>query len=314
MALTVTFGNGGAATVFDLQSVEAQNANALDDSTQKHETTDQSGSAIESGPVAVNGGVVDISFNQDTNAFNFDVVGKWNSVKNVLAESDSAENVYFKDFVQADVHLQGNGASTVEILNVKRANVSTGAGNDTVTISLLSNDNTWVNAVKIDTGAGNDTITVKSGVGLNAPGSQGITGATAFNGGNGFTDGRSTAVDIKAGAGDDKIDLSNTNLKSSTVEGGTGVDHIIASGGADNFVFHLGDMAKTLATDVIEGFDVAKDKLSLLGTSEGNWTVKFLEDTGDTIVKYIGNDSHKGEMIVLSGVDASAHLHDWFTV
>jgi hypothetical protein len=314
MALTVTFGNGGAATVFDLQSVEAQNANALDDSTQKHETTDQNGPVLESGPVAVNGGVVDISFNPDTNAFNFDVVGKWNSVKNVLAESNSAENVYFKDFVQADVHLGGEGASTVEILNVKRANVSTGGGNDTVTISLLSNDKTWVNAVTVDSGAGNDTITIKSGVAFNAAGAGatgGITGASVINGGKGIVDGSNASVTINAGAGNDTIDLSGVNLKSSTVIGGLGADHMIASGGADTFVFKLGDMAASLATDVIEGFNAAVDRIKVEGTVADDWSVDHFK--GDTILSYIGSaEGHQDETIILKGNIVSDH-HGWFT-
>jgi hypothetical protein len=314
MALTVTFGNGGAATVFDLQSEEARNANALDDSTQKHETTDQNGPVLESGPVAVNGGVVDISFNPDTNAFNFDVVGKWNSVKNVLAESNSAENVYFKDFVQADVHLRGDGASTVEILNVKRANVSTGGGNDTVTISLLSNDKSWVNAVTVDSGAGNDTITIKSGVAFNAAGADapgGITGANVVNGGKGVVDGSNASVIINAGAGNDTIDLSGVNLKSSTVIGGLGADHMIASGGADTFVFKLGDMAASLATDVIYGFNAAVDRIKVEGTTADDWSVDHFK--GDTILSYIGSaDGHQDETIILKGNIVSDH-HGWFT-
>ena len=316
--LAVTFGNGGASNVSDLLSIDAQNSNALDDSTQQHETTNGNGSSIGSGPVTVGGpgvgGEVALSFDPEANAFVFDVVGKWNSVRNVLAQSDSAENVYFKDFVQADVHLGGSSASSVEILNVKRANVSTGAGNDTVTISLLTNDSSWVNAVAVNTGAGNDTITIKSGVGFkdgSDAGTGGITGATAFNGGNGFTDGRYTTVDIKAGAGNDTVDLSGVNLKSSTVEGGTGIDHLIASSGADTFVFHLGDMAKSIITDTIDGFNATMDKLKLVGTVENDWTAT--DFGGDAVVQYVGADlAHKGETIVLSNVDAGG-FHNWFT-
>ncbi|MBB3595741.1 hypothetical protein FHX08_006158 [Rhizobium sp. BK529] len=317
--LTVTFGNGGASTVFDLQSIDAQNNSALDNSTQKQEVSDQNGSTLQSGSVNVGvapvsgsgtGGNVAVNFDAATNSFNFDVVGKWNSVKNVLAQSDSAENVYFKDFVQADVHLGGTTASTVEILNVKRANVTTGSGNDTVTISLLSNDKNWVNAATVDTGAGNDTITIKAGQSLNAIG--GISGATAVNGGNGVTDGSNSSVIINAGAGDDTIDLHGVNLKSSTVIGGTGVDHMIASGGADTFVFKLGDMAASLVTDVIEGFNAAVDKVKVEGTTADDWSVAHF--AGDTIISYTGSTpGHDGESIILKGNIAS-DIHNWFTV
>lgn len=316
--LTVTFGNGGASTVADLTSIDATSNSALDGSTQKLQSSNQDGTSLQSGNVAVGvapvagsgtGGLVGINYDQLTNSFNFDVLGKWNSVKNVLADSDSAANVYFKDFVQADVHLRGDTASTVEILNVKRANVSTGAGNDTVTISLVSNDSGWVNAATVDTGAGNDTITIKAGQSLNAIG--GVTGAAVVNGGNGVTDGSNSSIAINAGAGDDTIDLHGVNLKSSTVTGGTGVDHMIASGGADTFVFNLGDMAKSFITDTIDGFNTTMDKLKLVGTVEGDWSASTVD--GDAIIKYTGAElAHQGEKIILSNVDASG-FHSWFT-
>ncbi|MGW9950559.1 hypothetical protein J2W92_005921 [Rhizobium leguminosarum] len=316
--LTVTFGNGGASTVADLKSIDATNHSALDDGTQKQQSSNEDGTTLQSGDVTVGvapvagsgtGGLVGINYDQSTNSFNFDVLGKWNSVKNVLAESDSAANVYFKDFVQADVHLGGNAASTVEILNVKRVNVSTGGGNDTVTVSLLSNDNSWVNAGTIDTGAGNDTVTIKSGQTLTAVG--GVSGAHAVNGGNGVVDGSNMSLVINTGAGDDTIDLHGVNLKSSVITGGTGVDHIVASGGADTFVFNLGDMAKSFITDTIEGFNTAMDKLKLVGTAESDWSAATID--GDAIIKYTGAEvAHQGEKIILSNVDASG-FHNWFT-
>ncbi|MGG2478614.1 M10 family metallopeptidase C-terminal domain-containing protein, partial [Rhizobium sp. BR5] len=78
------------------------------------------------------------------------------------------------------------------------------------------------------------------------------------------TDGSFTSVKIDAGAGNDEIDLSGVKLASSLVTGGKGIDQIIASGGADTFVFNLGDMAKSLATDTIANFDAAMDKLKLV--------------------------------------------------
>jgi hypothetical protein len=314
--LTVTFGNGGAPT---LQSLDAQNHIALDSATEKQEVTDQNGSSLQSGSVAVDGapvggsgtgGNVNVSFDAATNSFNFDVAGKWNSVKNVLAESDSAENVHFRDFVQADVHLGGTTGSTVEILNVKRSNVSTGSGNDTVTISLLSNDKGWVNAATVDTGDGNDTITIKAGQALSTIG--GISGASAVNNGNGITDGSNSSVIINAGAGDDKIDLSGVNLKSSTVIGGTGIDHMVASGGADTFVFKLGDMAASFATDVIQGFNASVDRIKVEGTTADDWTVDHLK--GDTILSYNGAEAaHHDETIILKG-NIAQDIHSWFTV
>ncbi|MCA2372505.1 MULTISPECIES: M10 family metallopeptidase C-terminal domain-containing protein [Agrobacterium] len=315
MALTVTFGNGGASTVSSLTNLVDQEAyELLTEST----TQTKIGSSLDTGVVNVGavtvpgsgtGGKVDVGYNAGTNGFTFDVSSAWNSVKNALAKSDSSENLSFKDFVQVDVHLGGTGSSSVEVLNAKRGNISTGAGNDTVVLSVVSNDKGWVNAFNIDTGAGNDTITVKAGTAFNDASGSGIVGTQAVNGGAGVTDGSFTSVKIDAGEGNDTIDLSGVKLASSLVTGGKGIDHIIASSGADTFVFNLGDMAKSLATDTITGFNASMDKLKLVGTTISNWTLSNFDD--DTILSYNVDGAHKGEKIVVSGVHLTGS--DWFT-
>ncbi|EMS98740.1 rhizobiocin [Agrobacterium tumefaciens str. Cherry 2E-2-2] len=312
MALKVTFGNGGAASVSSLTNLVDQEAyKLLTESTAQV----KNGSSIDSGVVNVGavsvpgtgaGGTVDVGYDPSSNGFKFDVSSAWNSVKNALAQSDTSENLIFKDFVQVDVHLGGTGSSTVEVLNAKRGNISTGAGNDTVTVSVVSNDKAWVNAFNIDTGAGNDTIVVKAGTAFDG----GVAaGTNVVNGGAGVTDGSFTSVKIDAGAGNDSIDLSGVNLASSLVTGGKGIDHIKASGGADTFVFNLGDMAKSSATDSIEGFDASMDKLKLVGTTIDNWAVRI--DDSDTILTYNVTGEHKGEKIVVAGVHLTGS--DWFT-
>ncbi|CUX32298.1 M10 family metallopeptidase C-terminal domain-containing protein [Agrobacterium fabrum] len=316
MALKVTFGNGGAASVSSLTSLIDQEAyKLLTESTAQV----KNGSSMETGSVNVGsvsvpgtgaGGTVDVGYDASANAFKFDVSSAWNSVKNALAQSDTSENLIFKDFVQVDVHLGGTGSSNVDVSNAKRGNISTGAGNDTVTVSVVSNDKNWVNAFNIDTGAGNDTIVVKAGTAFNEAGAGGITaGTNVVNGGAGVTDGSFTSVKIDAGAGDDKIDLSGVNLASSLVTGGKGVDKIVASGGADTFVFNLGDMAKSLATDTIANFDATMDKLKLVNTTIDNWAVTTIDN--DTILSYNVSGDHKGEKIILSNVHLTGN--DWFT-
>ena len=309
MALKVTFGNGGAYTVASLTNlVDQETYKLLDEATTQTKT----GSSLNSGIVqAAPGAKIAVGYNADTNSFNFDVTTAWNSVKNVLAKSDTSENLSFKDIVHVDVHLGGTGSSNVEVLNAKRGNISTGSGNDTVTVSLVSNEKFWSNAFNVDTGAGNDTITFKAGKSFNDTSAEGTGGilAQAVKGGAGVTDGSFTNVTINAGAGDDKIDLSGVKLASSLVTGGTGIDRIIASGGADTFVFNLGDMAKSIVTDTINGFNASMDKLKLVGTTIGDWTVSTYE--ADTILSYNVDGAHKGEKIVLSGVHLTGS--DWFT-
>lgn len=310
MALKVTFGNGGAHTVASLTNlIDQETYKLLDEATTQTKT----GSSLNSGIVqAAPGAKIAVGYNADSNSFNFDVTTAWNSVKNVLAKSDTSENLSFKDFVHVDVHLGGTGSSNVEVLNAKRGNISTGSGNDTVTVSLVSNENFWANTFNVDTGAGNDTITFKAGKAFNdtsAEGTGGIASTPAMNGGAGVTDGSFTTVKINAGAGDDKIDLSGVKLASSLVAGGTGIDQIVASGGADTFVFNLGDMTKSIVTDTITRFDTSMDKLKLVGTTIGDWTVSTFE--ADTILSYNVDGAHKNEKIVLSNVHLTGS--DWFT-
>ncbi len=293
MALKVTFGNGGAASVSSLTSLIDQEAyKLLTESTAQV----KNGSTLDSGAVSVGavavagtgaGGTVDVGYDPNANGFTFDVSSAWNSVKNALAQSDTSENLKFKDFVQVDVHLGGTGSSTVEVLNAKRGNITTGAGNDTITVKAGA--------------AFNDT---------SAAGTGGLAANTgAVNGGAGVTDGSYTSVKIDAGAGNDSIDLSGVKLASSLVTGGKGIDHIIASGGADTFVFNLGDMAKSFATDTIEGFNASMDKLKLVGTVIDNWAVSTFDN--DTVLSYNVTGEHKGEKIILSGVHLTGS--DWFT-
>ncbi|MNT99294.1 hypothetical protein D3C72_2421100 [compost metagenome] len=68
-------------------------------------------------------------------------------------------------------------------------------------------------------------------------------------------------------------------------------------------------MAKSFATDTIEGFNAAVDKLKLVGTVIDNWAVSTIDN--DTILSYNVTGEHKGEKIVLSGVHLTGS--DWFT-
>lgn len=309
MAFTVQFGNGGAATVADLTKSAATVKDLLTEETAA--TTNPLGQAFPTSNVAVQGGGnVGVGFDTSLNGFSFDVAGAWNSVKNVLAVSDTAQTISVKDFVHADILLGGTGNSTVEVLNVKRGNVVTGDGNDNVHLSLLSNDSGWVNETVIKTGKGDDKIVITQGQSLKDIGGL-VNAPAASNGGNGVTNGSNTSVYIDAGDGNDTIDLSAVTLKSSTVIGGKGKDLMIASGGADTFVFNLGDMTKkTLATDTIVGFDTAVDKLHLKGTSASDWAFSDLD--GSTVVSYnkIGSE-HFGEKIVLEDVLITSAPSSW---
>lgn len=252
--LSVSFGNGGSAlqqALVDTDPNFVGVTKALDAGGVA--ATALSGGSVGNGinSVAAAGGLVLVDFDEDSNAFNFDVAGKWNSVKNALAVSDHAADLTFKDFVHVDVYLGNGGDSSVEIDNAKRGNVVTGTGNDTIDVSLLTNNNDWSNHFEISTGKGSDTITFSKGE---------IALAQAAL--NSVVDGHFTTVTIDAGAGNDTIDLSGVRLKSADVTGGAGNDTILASAGADTF--HYGLQAKgTSGFDVISGFNGNADHIDL---------------------------------------------------
>lgn len=195
MAFTITFGNGGNASATKIDS------SFLDGSTETTTGAPSAGvgSVVDNSTISVagssssvgNGGTVAVDFDADTNAFAFDVVGKWNSVKDVEVVGTTA-NIALSDFVHADVTLTGNGGSSVSVLNTKRGNITTGGGDDTVHLTLLTNDAGWQNTFAIKTGAGNDTIVIGNG--------------TAMSGAK-VADGSLTTVTIEGGAGNDSITL-----------------------------------------------------------------------------------------------------------
>jgi Ca2+-binding RTX toxin-like protein len=262
MALKVSFGNGGNAKQ---TALTMEDPNYVGDdlglnggSVTSGQAQDGVGPVVpgESVPVSqVNvpnggsgtGGSVDVAYNTASNAFEFDVSGAWNSVKNVLVESDTAANIVLNDFVHADVYFGGTGNSSVEIHNVKRGNIETGSGNDSVLVSLSTNDNSWQNLFDVDTGAGNDTITFRQGD---------QTGIAKT------VDGRHTTVTIDAGAGSDVVDLSGLNLKLATINGGAGNDQFTGSNGKDTYVYNAiegGNNGRDLITD----FQVGTDSIQL---------------------------------------------------
>jgi hypothetical protein len=87
-----------------------------------------------------------------------DMVGAWNSVKNVAVTSDEATNFALLGLVHVDaaLGLGSDRGSVVEIVGAKRGNVATGRGDDRIDIQVAGNEASWSNAF-IASGAGDDT-------------------------------------------------------------------------------------------------------------------------------------------------------------
>ena len=169
----------------------------------------------------------------------------WNAIKNAVVTSPSNGVVTVNNFVDAEITLGGTGASNVTATQAKRGTITTGAGDDTVSVSAYSNGTTD-NVMTIATGAGNDTIT--------------------------FGGASNTRTAITAGDGADTIRI--TGQAGGTMNAGAGADRIIdqstgaltLTGGADADVFEF--MAGAHAT--ITDFQAGIDSIVLRGVSASN--------------------------------------------
>lgn len=290
MSLKVQFGTGGHKDLDTLigdlaQSVDALNTGPLDetagdlpDLNVKEITPVASTGQLHSAP----GGDVDIiaySTTPGQTTYAFDVAGDWNTVKNFYATSEEVAYLHVKDFVHVDIDIRDDThflspGSRIQIDNVKRGNVTTGSGNDEITISLLSNDEGWVNTFSVYSGTGNDRIIFNSGNISNAGETDNdknwIAGAS---GTKAVTDGSYTDLFIDAGAGYDFIDLRAVNPKSTTIIGGGG-DQIYLSGGSskDTIIVNPGEALQNYAGVQIWGFKLAEDTLKLHGNAE-DWEI-----------------------------------------
>lgn len=264
MPVQMSFGNGGNALQRSLSSTDphyvgdafALNGGTLASSaitsgeTSVGETLTSTqlsvGAVTVPGGTSSAGGNVGFSF-QDA-FFIITAVDGWNTVKNAKIVSDQALNLRLVDFVQTDVVVTDSSASNIIVQNAKRGNFTTDGGNDTISITLRTNNNDWQNSFDIHAGGGNDTITIGKG-----------------SGGGYITDGRFTSVAIDAGSGNDNIDLSAVKLKSASITGGAGNDVMTGSKGAD--LYNYGIIAGgNSGNDVINSFSYSGGDRIHLGT------------------------------------------------
>lgn len=333
MALTVSFGNGGTAsstTLFDADTKTGGLATnggtvATDDTKRGEVFPDSVPESVDVAPqpTAINvpgggtgsGGTVALDFLGG--AFNFDVVGAWNSVKNAeakLVKADAndtlhGEKVSFSDFVHVDVDfsnaelvlgkngpIAGSADSSVSIENVKRVNVLTGLGNDTIDISLSSNSNDWQNIANVKSGSGDDTITLRSGAVTisDNPADKAST--------NKILDGRYTTSTIDGGDGVDHIDLSGLKLLKSTITGGLGNDTMTGNLNSDTYVFGAANSGNDTITNFqITGGANVRDHLDLGGGDITN--VDYHAATNSTVVTLSNGGQITFENLSASKVD-----------
>jgi Ca2+-binding RTX toxin-like protein len=232
-------------------------------------------------------GDVNYSYKKSADVFKFDVKGDWNSVSIAKITSTNGDHVVLNDFVQVAVKIK-KGDSDIDIRNTKRGEIITGAGDDDVSLSLLTNndDNSEKNSNKfnISTKGGDDDIVLTRGSQQTAGNNHDKNGSWIYNpwdpdagSKNAVTDGSLSYVTINAGAGNDTVDLSAIKIKQATIIGGDGDDIVTLGAGADILVFKAGETG----TDEVIGFNMAEDSFVLFGEAS-DWTVENTD--GDTVL------------------------------
>ena len=188
----------------------------------------------------------------------FTVLSNWNTIKNVLITSDTAEQVQVNGAVHVDVALNATTTddSYVSLLGLKRGNIVTGNGDDLVYIETLNNNDGWVSEIRMTLNEGNDTVQIRdlSENRLTEDPYKNLNISQGFN-----TDGEGQKVFADLGEGDDTFDGAGSNATfdvrgfnaNDLIVGGNNDDNLAGDRGNDTLYGGYGD-------DVIDtGYEAA---------------------------------------------------------
>lgn len=171
--------------------------------------------------------------------------GSFGDVRNVFATSPGPATLVLENFVSTEVALGNGGDSQVTVRQSRLGAISTGDGNDAVSIEAHSTATGDGNTFAVALGAGDDAFT-------------------------GIAWGSTTRFVVTGGAGDDRL---VTGAGADTLDGGAGADQLTGGAGRDVFVLRAdeaaGDVITDFAADQIrfEGFGAGATLTSLGGGS-----------------------------------------------
>ncbi|MFT7433583.1 MAG: VCBS repeat-containing protein [Alphaproteobacteria bacterium] len=296
------------------KDVDVRLSNKTDNQTH---INSKDGHDIEAGQQSLSGADVGVSgarVSSDIGANHADLSldSAWNSIKNVEVTSRRGTDVSLDNFVHTDVRLRGSEDSTVEVTGAKRGNISTGRGDDSISVDAQTNGSGWTNQFKISSGYGDDTITlngdsditvfkVNTGFGndvitmvgddyASVRANMGI-GDDHFIGGSGsdkVSGGRGND-NIRTGGGNDILHAGKGNDK---LDGGEGADKIHAGSGDDTIIFDADDEiihgGKGDDTLVVDGhLDISAEKIKSVER------IEMRDDAGDDSVDIDMKDARK---------------------
>ncbi|MCO4317894.1 hypothetical protein M8997_011950 [Phyllobacterium sp. 21LDTY02-6] len=157
---------------------------------------------------------------QDDDSVDIALNRAWNTIKNIEISEFTGSALRVSNFVDAWVHLTGDADRDIDIDGVKRAEVTTGGGDDHIRLGIDSNTGDWSNEIRIDTGAGDDHVDI-------ARASRDYTGDGEAT--PGWANGQ-----ISLGAGDDSVGVNNGGSYGDyTIDGGDGSDSLYGGYGDD---------------------------------------------------------------------------------
>ncbi|RQW63898.1 hypothetical protein [Vibrio viridaestus] len=235
-----------------------------------------------------NATVTDVDYTDLTAA----VASSWNAKgeKSVSIDSDKS-NIYVQDFVDVSVNADSDTGANVTVVNAKRGSIETGNGDDSVYLSVYSNNNHWSNSFDIDTGAGDDTVVLTN---------------TANS--------ENTSFHIELGSGNDSLDVSGLldpfSSASRFADGGDGLDTLTLSGedsvSFDNFEVIKGSDSAfstvvTLSSDLLEDNDSAE-----LGLVFNQVDLQLSDDVSVSDVNVISDD--QASYLASLGLDSSDYV------
>ncbi|RQW64959.1 hypothetical protein [Vibrio viridaestus] len=190
-------------------------------------------------------------------------VDEWNKdgFKEAQVYSDDSE-VIVNNFVDVDIENSSEDAH-VYVYEAKRGNITTSDGDDTISVSVKSNNINWSNTFNVNSGNGDDIITFDN-----------------------YENSQNTSLNIDAGDGNDTVDISGLNVAdvsegvSRDIDGGDGLDTLVLSS-QTGVTFENFEVITAANSDSTVELTLDSDLLATNGSEDGLVLTGFDVDASD---------------------------------
>jgi hypothetical protein len=200
----------------------------------------------------------------------------WNTIKNAYVSDFTGHELALKNWVDVWVALDNSFDQEVFVDGAKRAEISTGLGNDVIWVGVDSNGAGWTNHIKLDSGDGNDRVTVA----LATHDYSASAFSAAYNP-------AWTTTEIHAGAGNDLIEGGKN---ADTIDGGDDVDTVVLHGNTADY-----NLSTDSGTGITTIVDLRPSSANMDGTDHLT-NVEFVQFNDQTVslIEHIGSHDEFG--------------------